>query len=244
MNKIKVVEERITIDLNDAITYQNNSFVVTKDSTIIFDFDKSNFICNIEVKPDVTLTIISKNNQTKNIVNYNLNESSIVKVLKLGIDCSDRITINLNQENAKIDYSYSTINKEDNTYDIVVNHKASKTKSIVVNHGVNLTDKELVFNVNGYVPKESNDCTCNQDNKIIDLKRNHSVIKPNLFIDNYQVEANHSAYIGKFKSSELFYLMTRGIPLDKCYKLLLEGFLLGNHEVNDELKNWFLANLI
>ena len=39
----------------------------------------------------------------------------------------------------------------------------------------------------------------NQESKIIVMSSNNSIIKPNLFIDEYDVDAVHSATIGKFR---------------------------------------------
>ena len=66
------------------------------------------------------------------------------------------------------------------------------------------------------------------------MKDNHANIKPNLIIDNNEIEANHSAYIGTFKEDEMFYLMSRGINKKNCYKLLLKAFLLNNMQIESE----------
>ena len=53
-------------------------------------------------------------------------------------------------------------------------------------------------------------------------------IKPNMYIDCDDIEAKHSAVIGKFKDEEIFYLMTRGIPKEEAIELLTESFLFSN----------------
>ena len=52
------------------------------------------------------------------------------------------------------------------------------------------------------------------------------MIKPNLFIDENDVVANHSALIGTFKDDEIFYLMSRGLDKKDAENLLTKGFLL------------------
>ncbi|HPF83680.1 MAG TPA: SufD family Fe-S cluster assembly protein, partial [Bacilli bacterium] len=64
-----------------------------------------------------------------------------------------------------------------------------------------------------------------QNSRIINLTNNKCQIKPNLFIDEYNVEASHSAYIGGFSADDMFYLNSRGINELDALKLLINGFL-------------------
>ncbi len=168
----------------------------------------------------------------KKTYKFDLDEDTII--YHYNINKSYDVEINLNKENIALNYYYNNINYDDNTYKIRINHNKSNTKSFIYNHGVNVKDKKLHYWVDGYVPKESVCCDCNQDNQIINIKNGKSKIWPNLLIDNYDVNANHSAYIGMFKESLLFYLMSRGINRHDAYKLLLEGFLLNTDSIDRE----------
>lgn len=243
MNKIIVVNDVIKEEVSNEISILKNEITVLQNTTIYLDFTNSINELKIFIKPNVNLEVISKNSNTRNKIKYILNEGSNLEVLHLGLDCKDQIIVDLNGLNARVNYRYSTINNEENTFVVNINHNVSKTYSSVINHGVNTSDQALTFDVNGTVLKTSSDCSCNQDNKIIELKGNYSSIKPNLWIDNYQVEANHAAYIGKFKEEDLFYLMSRGLEKKKCYELLLQAFLLPNEKIDDEIKEWFLSYL-
>jgi Fe-S cluster assembly protein SufD len=75
------------------------------------------------------------------------------------------------------------------------------------------------------VPKEITGCIVNQNNRIINLTNNKCEIKPNLYIDSYDVEASKSALIGKFSDEEMFYIQSRGIDYNNALKLLITGFL-------------------
>ena len=93
--------------------------------------------------------------------------------------------------------------------------------------GVNIENGKLIFNVTSGVGKNVVNCKVDQNNRIINFSDNECIIKPILLIDNNDIEANHSAYIGEFNYNDLFYLMSRGINKDKAYNLLVKGFLLG-----------------
>lgn len=243
MNKITVVKDKILAQLDQTVVYEDSSLIVKENTDIAFDFEYSNIQFNILIKPNITVKIISRNRKSKNQINYKIEKNSILDIIHLNIDCSDKIELNLDGEKAKINYYYSTINKNKNIYKVTLKHNKSKTESNIVNHGVNLGHEKLCFEVDGIILKESDDCICNQDNKIIVTKPNTAQINPNLLIDNYNVEANHAAYIGRFKDSDLFYLMSRGISEKKCYELLLEGFLIGNLKLKKQDKDWLLNEL-
>ena len=98
-------------------------------------------------------------------------------------------------------------------------------------------DGVLEFNVSGFVSNRIKGCNINQKARIINLTENTCVVKPNLFIDEVDTVANHSAHIGTFKDEELFYLMSRGLDKENALKLLIKGFLLKGITNKDDLEN-------
>lgn len=216
---------RIITNIDKELNIENNERI-----TIKLENQEQKITINIKENSIVTIDVLKEN--TKDEIIYNIGENAQVLVNKLVIDNSDTIRINLSK-NSSVIYNYSTINYENNSYKIDVFHNEENTKSKVINHGVNMNNNQLDFIVNGTIYKNSLNCICNQDNKIISIKDNHSTIKPNLIIDNNQIEASHSAYIGSFQKEEIFYLMSRGISKNDCNKLLLRAFLLGNMDIED-----------
>ena len=168
------------------------------------------------------------NNENKEY-EYNIEEDTII--YHFSINSSSSVNINLVKENVTLYYYYNNINYDDNIFKIKVNHLESNTHSELFNHGVNVKTNKLDYFVNGYVPKTSSKCICNQDNQIINMDNGKSTICPNLLIDNYDVDSNHAAYIGKFKDEVLFYMMSRGISLDVANRLLLNGFLVNSDSI-------------
>ena len=176
------------------------------------------------------------NNKNKNY-KYDIDEDTII--YHYSINSSSKVDINLIKEDIKLDYYFNTINYDDNKFSINVNHKSNNTHSEVYNHGINMNTNKLTFDVIGIVPKEFSKCICNQDNQIINMDNGKSTILPKLLIDNFDVDSNHAAYIGKFKDEYLFYLMSRGISREKSYKLLLNGFLINSDSIEiDKIKEF------
>ena len=185
----------------------------------------------VDIKENKELYLFDKTNQSRT---YNVSENSKLAVYQYGINIDNDIVINLNGENAEVEYHYSTINYDDHKYKIVVNHNSSKTISNIYNHGVNVKDNKLDFDITGYVPNKSDKSECNQKNQILNISDGKSTILPKLWIDNYDVISSHSAYIGKFKDEILFYLMSRGISEKVSYDLLIKSFLVNGCD-NTEL---------
>lgn len=171
-----------------------------------------------------------KENETLNIYHYVFNKSV-------------NVVINLNGENAKVNYHFSMINLDDNTFKIVINHNNKNTESNIFNHGVNVKNNKLSFDVTGLVPKNISKCIVNQENQIINLNDGTSLIKPNLLIRNFDTFSNHAAYIGKFKDELLFYLMSRGITFNKANELLMESLLINSGNKEELIVKEFMNKL-
>ena len=159
------------------------------------------------------------------------------------VNSSSDVEIHLKKEGICFTYYYSVINDDDHEMKVSIYHDASNTYSYLYNHGVNVSSHKLFFDVSSYVPKHSPKCICNQENQIINLKNGKSTICPKLYIDHYDVDSNHAAYIGSFPEDTLFYMMSRGISLKLCNELLLKGFLLSSDSIDFSKINFFITKL-
>ncbi len=251
MNKIKIVNDEIKIiNLNNSIEYEiKDNLIKTlkieilKDTNLFIDYEFSiltKLEIIIELKDDVNLKLyeIKNGNQAKIRTKYILNKESNLNVLKFNdVDTiNENIIINLNEKKSKINYIFKTISTSKEKYDITVYHNQSNTESYIKNNGVALKDGKIKFNVSSFVPNGNKECQVDQVNRIINLTKNKCEIDPNLYIDEYDVNASHSALIGKISDEEMFYLESRGINKTDALKLLIKGFILSNIEI-EELKN-------
>ena len=177
-----------------------------------------------------TLYVIDNNEKTN--YKYNIEEDTII--YHFSINSSSDVSIDMSKEDVTLYYYYNNINYDDNYFNIKVNHLVDNTHSEVFNHGVNVKTNKLKYNVDGVVIKSANKCICNQDNQIINMTDGKSTICPNLLIDNYDVDSNHAAYIGKFKDEVLFYMMSRGIREDEAIKLMIKGIIFADLVIDDE----------
>lgn len=251
MNKIKIVNDKIEVDSNLEYSYEKKetNFLVnclklkiTEDTDLELNIeisDSNKIDIFINVLEDVHLNIIEyiSGGKLKIQYKYYLDKNSSVDIKKINnINSIKEYDIfNLNGENSSVKRVLKTISNNDEKYDMLVYHNAFKTNSNLINNGVNVESGTLTFNVSSFVPKDIEECVVNQNNRIINLTDNNCTISPNMYIDCYNVVANHSAFIGGFKSDELFYLQSRGINKIDATKLLIRGFL--TNDLTEEQKN-------
>ncbi len=188
----------------------------SKEGTFKLELDKDT---TISVESDnVKLYLVTKNNIK---VDFNiLNSTTIYNITR------ESITVNINiYNNAKLDFYEMTVTDKKITNEVNVYHKNKETTSNVTCHGISYGKGDLKFSVNGYIKKGMIGSVCNQSSRIINLDDGKSSIKPNLFIDEFDSIANHSAYTGPFDEKLLFYLETKGISKKESFNLLLNGFM-------------------
>ena len=188
----------------------------SKEGTYKLELDKDT---TISVESDnVKLYLVTKNNIK---VDFNILNSTTVYNIT-----TESITVNINiYNNAKLDFYEMTVTDKKITNEVNVYHKNKETTSNVTCHGISYGKGDLKFSVNGYIKKGMIGSICNQSSRIINLDEGKSSIKPNLFIDEFDSIANHSAYTGPFDEKLLFYLETKGISKKEAFNLLLNGFM-------------------
>ena len=174
--------------------------------------------------------IINISDSTNNNYEFNLNDNAELIINKFieNRSISDTFTINLNGINSRVIYNFSVLCSSDEKFIINVNHNNKNTISNITNHGVVLNDSRLEFIINSKVEKGNINSVLNQSSKIITMGKNNSEIKPNLFIDEFNVDARHAASIGTFNKKDIFYLCMKGIREKDAKKLLIDGFLKGH----------------
>ncbi len=201
--------------------------------------DESKIHIVFEIAKNVSFQIleICKNQKRKVQYEYQLDAYSEVNVTKF-YDCNqvkELDLVKLNGAYATIHHHLKTIAKSGQRMDLVIYHNAPHTTSEIVNHGVSIEEGSIDFQVTSIVYQGIKDCILNQNNRIITMNQHKCNIEPILLIEENDVTANHSAYIGTFHEQDLFYLMSRGIPKNKALQLLIKGFLLASVPSTDSI---------
>jgi len=256
MNKILLIDDNIKeINLDNSITYELipknilfevNTLIININSNTELNIfyqnindSKLNIEINILDNIICTLNEFREGTNSKVKYHYNISSNSTLNLYKFyDIDnMKEFVKIDLNEIGASINYHFRTICKNTEKYDLTIYHNKPKTNSNIINNGVNINDGNLTFNVSSFVESGNVDCNVIQKSRIINKTNNKCQICPNLYIDEYNVQASHSAHIGTFKDDELFYLMSRGINEAEASYLLIKGFLLNNmNKLTDKIE--------
>lgn len=231
MNKILVKHDKIE-DTN-LVDFNDNSITFTKNGDYIVEYiDCNNINLTIKILDDVSINlyVVSSDNNIVSNIKYVLNKNSYLNVNKFYNNTSVRENININLDGyySSINYKFSGITRGEEVYNMKIFHNNSNTNSIVSNHLIANVDSKIDFSIDSKVLSSSNSCSMNQDTRIINIGDNKSVIRPNMFIDNYDVEAKHSSVIGKFREEDIFYMLSRGIDYNTAFKLLVKGYIFSN----------------
>lgn len=218
-----------------------NNLVIEEDTELVFNFKDTSRDIYIVVEDNICLNIVDISFNTSNKINITLKNDSRVIYNKFSINSGDYIYTLLDGEYSNVVINNSVVNNDDTKMKFVIEHNNTNTSSNLSNHGVNNSSGALYFNVDSKINLSASLACAHQENKIINLVKGDSKILPNLLVDNYDVSASHSAYISDFDKESMFYLKSRGISDNEARRLLLEGFLIGNLDVDDETKKNLLS---
>lgn len=248
MNRIKVVEDKVEeLKIPKKITFSMKSaqnefdiasidIVCLKSCNLELDVSSSSkkIKINVEVKKnaEVELFLYQRLENSKVQYNYQVEENAHVNVFKFqNVPVGkEMISTHLLGNGASFEYSLKDICNGKETLDYYIYHDARNTNSNIKNNIVSVRSGKATVQVSTFIPKGMKECVANQNNRIISLNEKKNEIRPNLYIDEYDVVANHSALIGKFSGEEIFYLQSRGISKEEATRLLLKGFLLSDIE--------------
>ena len=246
MNRIKIVEDNVEeVKLSKKVMFtmkpaQNEFDISLIEINILKSCElelelssvEKKIKVNVEVQKgaEVKLFLYQKLDNSKVQYNYQIGSGANVCVSKFQLVAvgKEMISAHLLGEGATFDYILKDICSGKETLDYYVYHDAKSTNSNIKNNIVSVRNGKMTVQVSTFIPKGMKGSIANQNNRIISLNEKKNEIRPNLYIDEYDVVANHSALIGKFSGEEIFYLQSRGISKEEATRLLLKGFLFSD----------------
>jgi len=243
MNKILVSSNKIISD-SKSVLIDNNRIKLLNSGMYLLEYeDIDNINLCIEIDNNVDAVLyescflddINVNNK------YIINEG-FLRVNKFYNNKSvlENIDIDLCSVNSKIDYRFSNICKNKESYIININHNNKSTVSNISNKSIAMDGSKLEFIINSIVKKEYEKSILDQTTRIVTIGNSDAKISPNMYIDCDDVEARHGSVVGTFKDDLVFYLMSRGIEYNDCIKLLVKGYLFSNVDTDNMMREKIL----
>lgn len=238
-------------------TYQTlekglGNLIVDKDSRYILH----NCKLDILVKENTNLELVNfRGCDLDEALNIRLERGASLKVYNIVITSSNvflKENIYLEKENSQCDITSVLLATDDAVLesDINIYHYVKNTTSTFENYGIARGCAKMTLNNNATIKQGASKAVVMQKAKGLTLSKEAKIIAmPNLYIDEYDVIANHSAAIGSISNEDLFYLMSRGLSKENATSLVVIGFIkpiidnITDESLKEKIFNDFMLKL-
>ncbi|MFD1393885.1 SufD family Fe-S cluster assembly protein [Lacticaseibacillus jixianensis] len=121
-------------------------------------------------------------------------------------------------------------------YTTAMTNYGRKSKGHINQRGVIVGKAHLIFNGIGHIIKGARGSDNQQENRVLMLGQDsRGDADPILLIDENDVTAGHAASVTRVDQTQLYYLMSRGLPKALAQRLVIRGFLeAGLLEITDK----------
>lgn len=215
------------------IDKENN--IEIKDNAVELDIQVKELTLNI--KGNVLINeICKKDNEELNLtINIEPKSSLIYNRFIIHNKANNNITINQdNTSNVSFNYSIVATDKVELTINSNLSGNENET-SIKVASVTEQNGKVIITSTADVKPKIENNNLL-ESIKILLLNDEESICIPNLLVSSNEVEVNHAATISGIPQDYLFYLNSKGLSNEAATKLIKNGYLLNNLEINKDIK--------
>ncbi len=112
------------------------------------------------------------------------------------------------------------------SYDIRVYHDEEGSQSLVSYYGICQGEGSLDFGGVSEIIRGAHKSKTRQEAKIIVFDpKCKAYARPNLNIDENDVDASHAAAVGKLSDEHVYYMLSRGLSLSEARRLITLGYL-------------------
>jgi Fe-S cluster assembly protein SufD len=204
---------------------------IKKELLISDDFDYENVIITIQKDGVLDLKIAFINNAKNMQIKVILKDNAIFNGIFADFSSTSfKFTslVRLDGINSHANWKLSCLSRldENKVFDISFLHNNILTFSSMENYGVGMNNSHLVFKGVSHIQNGAHKSVAKQVAKIIVFDDGvYASSSPSLRIDENDVDASHSAIVGKLNEEHLFYLKTRGLNDEEARRLITFGYL-------------------
>lgn len=224
MENIQIIKTNSTFQKHieqgeNAICYQSLETIV------------DNFEISLEENSKLELLTFNNGGTNKVSLKANLKKGATLVIYNMiisGESVSIDEQILLEDETAKAEVLNVCLGYDKAKIDSLIHiyHNFKETESELETYAIALDDAVLTLDNNATIKNGCHKSVVHQKAKGLNLSPNSTIkAQPNLYIDEYDVEASHSASVGNINKDELFYLMSRGLPEAEARKIVVLGFI-------------------
>ena len=220
--------------MNKLLVDKENNIEI-KDNVVELDIQVKELTLNI--KGNVLIQEICKkdNEELKLTINIEPKSSLIYNRFILHNKANNSITINQdNNSNMTFNYSMIATDKVELTVNSNLSGNDNETNIKIASVTENI-GKVIITSTADVLPKIENNNLL-ESIKILLLNNEESICIPNLLVSSNEVEVNHAATISGIPQDYLFYLNSKGLSNEAATKLIKNGYLLNNLDINKNIK--------
>lgn len=212
---------------------------------------------NLQIASFVKTNLVLFSNNTKLNVNLKIDcmDSSEINIYNVMLTSKDSVvteTVNLLAPYATVEITNVILTKNISSFTshVIINHLTNNTSSNLNNYAIAKDNTKIILDNIATLKKGAFKSNAKQASHGLTIG-NGAMIKalPNLYIDEYDVLANHAAAIGTLNSEDLFYLMSRGLTENDASEVIIMGFIkplldkIPNKDIKKRINSSFVKNL-
>ena len=216
-NNIEIKDNAIELDIKVKDLTLNIKGNVLINEINEYDNEELNLTINIEPKSSLIYNRFILHNKANNKITINQDNTSNVS-FNYSIVATDKVELTIN----------SSLTGSDNETSI-------KVASVTENKG-----KVIITSTADVLPKIENNNLL-ESIKILLLNDEESICIPNLLVSSNEVEVNHAATISGIPQDYLFYLNSKGLSNEAATKLIKNGYLINNLDINKDIKEQIMG---
>jgi Fe-S cluster assembly protein SufD len=220
----------IVVEDNSSLTYVEN-YISTEEAQGV-----ANIVAEVIVGQNSRVSFGAVDTMSSGITTYVNRRGNVARDGKLewalgcmndGDTISDNVT-NLIGDGAMGDTKLVTIGRGEQKQNFTTNitHIGKRSEGYILKHGVQKDNATSIFNGIGKIEHGASKSNAEQTSRVLMLnEKARGDANPILLIDENDVTAGHAASVGRVDPTQLYYLMSRGIPKSEAERLVIHGFL-------------------
>lgn len=221
--------------MNKILVDKENN-IELKDNAVELDIQVNNLVINIKGKVLIQ-EICKKDNEELNLtLNIEPNSSLIYNRFILHNKANNNINI-IQNNNSRAIFNYSYIAYDKVKLNINSELKGNNNETEIKVASVTEDNGSTTISSTADVLPNIKDNNLIESIKILLLNNEESICIPNLLVSSNEVEVNHAATMSCIDPNYLFYLTSKGLSEKSSIKLIKDGYLLSNLNINDKIKD-------
>ena len=238
-----------------------NIKVESNSSKTIFNNELSDDTLNLVLEENSMCTYITfdnglNENGSNNNMCATLSKDATLKIYNIitsDKNANIKAHIDLNEQGANVEVINLLLLTKNASLDsfIDIYHHVKNTSSDLSNYAIAKDEATITLNNNATIKTKASKSIAHQQTKGLTLSKKTKIkALPNLYIDEYDVVANHACSIGSVSKDDLFYLMSRGLSEAEASKIVVMGYVkpildhIDDVTIKEEVEKEFAKKLI